>query len=126
MAECVAWHYSGYELGAAIVAAGGQRWCKSFLRQPESKKSLAPRKSTSSPKADIPFENVTAKLSNRGLFIGYSLDSRGMDRQNMRCFALIEAERPGLHSAGWSDGYSHLVGLRPNFIASSRLPEGGR
>jgi hypothetical protein len=61
-------------------------------------KFFGPWKGTGIPKAQLLFENVTAHLSNRPAFIGYSLDTRVLRRQNIGCFALIEAERQVLIS----------------------------
>ena len=80
-----------------IVASVRQKVAKLFLSlasAPNPQKELsAPVESTSIPKAHLPFENVTAKLSNRLSFTGYLLDTLLLRRQNIACFALTEAER---------------------------------
>lgn len=81
--------------------------------------------STSIPKAHLPFENVTAKLSNRLAFNGYFLDCLKCGCQNIGCFALIEAERPG-HSAAVLIRNFSLGRSVSEFIAYIELPEGGR
>ena len=80
---------------------------------------FAPVESTSSPAANFPSQNVPTKPPKTPIFIGYLLDTFLHSSQNTACFALIEADAPGLHSVSSSRG-KHSLPTRSYFISVAR------